>query len=40
MQALQLAIKMVAAELHFRYEEFSFSWLGQADFGFPKPDVH
>jgi hypothetical protein len=38
MQALQLAIKMVAAELHFRYEDFTFTWLGNSDFGFAEPD--
>jgi hypothetical protein len=37
MQALDLAIKMVGAELHFRYKDFTFRWLGQSDFGFPKP---
>ena len=37
MQALELAIKMIGAELHFRYKDFTFSWLGQSDLGFPKP---
>jgi hypothetical protein len=38
MQALELAIKMIGAELHFRYKEFTFTWLGQSNFGFPNPD--
>lgn len=39
MQALELAIKMLGAELHFRYKDFSFMWLGKTDIGFPKPDL-
>ncbi|MGZ7061411.1 MAG: DUF6968 family protein [Candidatus Angelobacter sp.] len=38
MQALQLAIKMVGAELHFRYKDFTFTWLGNSDIGFAEPD--
>jgi hypothetical protein len=38
MQALQLAIKMVGTELHFRYKAFTFTWLGSSDFGFAEPD--
>jgi|SRR5579884_2883948 len=37
MQALQLAIQMLAAELHFRYKEFGFTWLGESEIGFPRP---
>lgn len=39
MQAMELALKMVGAELHFRHKDFTFTWLGQADFGFPKPKL-
>lgn len=39
MQALELAIKTLGAELYFRYKDFTFRWLGQADFGFPKPSL-
>jgi len=38
MQALQLAIKKIGAELYFRYKDFTFTWFGQVDLGFPKPD--
>jgi len=38
MQALQLAIKMVGTELHFRYKDFTFTWLGNSDLGFAEPD--
>lgn len=37
-QALVLAIQMIGAELRFRYKEFSFTWLGNFDLGFPKPE--
>ena len=39
MQALALAIQMVGAELHLRYKDFRFTWLGNSDLGFPKPQV-
>jgi len=39
MQALDLAIKTLGAELHLRYRDFTFTWLGQADLGFPKPKI-
>ena len=34
MQALWLAIQILPKELRFRYKEFSFTWLGQSNFGF------
>lgn len=37
MQALELALKMLAAELHGRYKHFAFTWFGGADIGFRKP---
>ena len=37
MQALELALKMLAAELYFRYKDFAFTWFGDHDIGFPKP---
>ena len=37
MQALELALRMVAAELYFRYKDFVFTWLEDPDIGFPKP---
>lgn len=39
MQALVLAIQMVGAELHLRYKDLRFTWLGNSDLGFPKPEV-
>ena len=39
MQALVLAIQMVGAELHLRYKDLRFTWLGNPDLGFPKPKV-
>lgn len=39
MQAMELALKMVGAELYLRHKDFTFTWLGQADLGFPKPNL-
>lgn len=36
-QALDLALKMLAAELYFRHKDFDFTWFGDPDIGFPKP---
>jgi hypothetical protein len=38
-QAIELAFKMLGADLHFRHKAFKFTWLGQSDIGFRKPDV-
>lgn len=38
-QSIDLALKMLGSELYLRYKEFTFTWLGQSDIGFPKPSL-
>jgi hypothetical protein len=39
MQAIQLALQMISAELFFRHQDYEFSWLNQPDAGFTPPKV-
>lgn len=36
-QAIELAFKMLGADLYGYYKAFAFTWLGQPELGFPKP---
>ena len=38
MQALELAFKMVGAELYGRHNDIEFTWLGKTNLGFPNPN--
>lgn len=38
-QALSLVLRMIGADLRFRYKDIHLQWLGMDDLGFPVPDV-
>lgn len=39
LQAIELAFKMLGADLYLRHKAFTFTWLGQPELGFPKPNT-
>jgi hypothetical protein len=39
LQAIELAFKMLGADLYYRHKDFRFTWLGQPAIGFPNPNM-
>jgi hypothetical protein len=38
LQAIEVAFKMLGADLYYRHKDFKFTWFGQPEIGIPRPN--
>jgi len=39
LQVIELAFKMLGADLYYLHKDFRFTWFGKSELGFPKPNI-